>query len=159
MTLTKQFSRGSAGIARGVRNQVRLSLIHEYENYAIAKAALEDPTIRDQLIALGLNPVTGTGNGTLSAYAVDVDRDTSGRPLDPRRGYVVSGHLEDARSWLAGSFKYTEVLGEGRKYFENREFIQSIESRLTPIRVIEVGGSRGASIYQLSGGLDDAQIR
>jgi outer membrane protein assembly complex protein YaeT len=118
IVLTRQFSRGSAGIARSVRNELRASLIHEYENYQITQAALEDLAIRDQLIALGLNPVTGKGRGTLSAFEIDFDRDTSGRPLDPRTGYFLSAHVESAGSWLAGSFKYNEVLGEARKYFE-----------------------------------------
>lgn len=118
IVLTRQFNRGSAGIARSVRNELRASLIREYENYQITKDALQDVTIRDQLIALGLDPVSGKGKGTLSAFAVDFDRDTSGRPLDPRRGYLLSAHLESAGSWLAGSFKYNEALGEGRKYFD-----------------------------------------
>jgi outer membrane protein assembly complex protein YaeT len=116
--ITKEFGSGSAGIVRGVRNTLRGSLIREYENYAIAPAALNDLAIRDQLIALGLDPASGKGTGTLSAFAIDFDRDTSGRPLDPRRGYLVSGHIESAQTWLAGSFKYNEFMGEGRKYFE-----------------------------------------
>ena len=52
------------GFERGVRNQMRISFINEYENYAITRGALNDPTLRDELIALGLDPVTGKGNGT-----------------------------------------------------------------------------------------------
>lgn len=118
IVVAKEFGRGSAGILRGLRQEVRVSLIREYENYQVAKAALLDPSVRDQLIALGLNPVTGKGTGTLSAFEVDFDRDTSGRPLDPRTGYLVSAHLESAGSWLGGDFKYNEIYGEGRKYFE-----------------------------------------
>jgi outer membrane protein insertion porin family len=116
--LTRQFSRGSAGIARGVRNELRVSLIHEYENYQITEAALGDLSIRDQLIALGLNPITGKGKGTLSGFEIDFDRDTSARPLDPRTGYLLLAHVESAGPWLAGTFRYNEVLGDGRKYFE-----------------------------------------
>ncbi len=115
---TKQLTRGSAGVARSIRNELHFSLIREYENYQITKSALEDLTIRDQLIALGLDPVTGKGTGTLSAFDVDFDRDTSDRPLDPRRGYLVSAHFENAGSLFAGSFRYHELLGEGRKYFD-----------------------------------------
>jgi outer membrane protein assembly factor BamA len=116
--LTKQFDRGSAGILRGTHNEVRFSLIREYEDYQITNEALHDPTIREHLIALGLNPVTGKGHGTQSAIELDFDRDTSGRPLDPRTGYFISTHLESAGKWLSGDFKYNEVLGEGRRYFE-----------------------------------------
>jgi outer membrane protein assembly complex protein YaeT len=140
--LTRQFSRGSAGIARGVRNELRASLIHEYENYQITTIALQDLTIRDQLIALGLDPVSGKGRGTLSALEIDFDRDTSGRPLDPRTGYLLSAHVESAGSWLAGSFKYNEVLGEGRKYFElGPRFIWA-----TRMRAGTLAGPDGAEI-------------
>jgi outer membrane protein assembly complex protein YaeT len=163
--LTKQLTRGSAGVARSIRNELHVSLIREYENYQITKAALEDLSIRDQLIALGLNPVTGKGAGTLSAFDVDFDRDTSGRPLDPRRGYLVSAHFENAGSWLAGSYRYHELLGEGRKYFDlaprfvwaNRVLAGTIagpDSAVIPFyKRYFVGGStsvRGWGRYQIS---------
>lgn len=43
------------------------------------------------------------------------------------------------------------VVQEGRKYFENRDFIHSLESRLQPVHAIDLGGSRAASIYRLPG--------
>ncbi len=114
--LTKQFSRGSAGIMRGVRNEIRASLISEHETYGIANSALQDLSLRDQFIALGLDPVKGEGNGTLSALEIDYDRDTSGQPLDPRHGYVVQTHFETANNWLGGSFRYNEAAVEVRHY-------------------------------------------
>jgi outer membrane protein assembly complex protein YaeT len=116
LIFTKELSRGAAGAITNTHNEVRVSLINEHENYAIVTSALQDLTLRDQFIALGLDPTTGKGNGTLSAVEIDFDRDTSGRPLDPRKGYRLSTHLESADSWLGGSFRYNELAGEARHY-------------------------------------------
>jgi outer membrane protein assembly complex protein YaeT len=116
--LTKRFGRGPVGLDRGTVNELRMSIIDEYESYSIGDAALKDLTLRDQFIALGLDPITGRGNGRLSALAFDFDRDTAGQPLDPRHGYSLSAHMETADNWLGGSFRYNEFQGEGRKYFQ-----------------------------------------
>ncbi len=118
VVLSKDFSRAGVGAIRGVRNHVSLSLIREYEDYAISESALADLTFREELIALGLDPDTGRGKGTLSAFEIDFERNTSEQPLNPRQGYAVSGHLESAGSLLGGSFTYNEVLGEVRTYLE-----------------------------------------
>jgi outer membrane protein assembly complex protein YaeT len=116
-TLTKDFSRAGFGaIRRGVRNSVSASLIQEYEDYIVAPEVLADPTFRDELIALGLNPETGRGTGTVTAIEIDFERSTSMQPLDPRQGYLVSGHVEKAGQVLRGTFNYTELVGELRGY-------------------------------------------
>ena len=116
--ISKDFSRAGVGASRGVRNRISVSLIREYEDYAISEAALADVTFREELIALGLDPDTGRGSGTLSAFEVDFERNTSAQPLNPRQGYSISGHLESAGSLLGGSFTYNEILGETRTYLE-----------------------------------------
>jgi outer membrane protein insertion porin family len=115
-TLAKDFSRASVGSERGVRNSVSATFIHEYEEYAVVPSVLEDPTYRDELIALGLNPVTGRGKGTVTAFEIDFERNTAEQPLDPRQGYVVSGHVQRAGQWLRGTFDFTELYGEVRGY-------------------------------------------
>ena len=140
--ITKRFGRGPVGFDRGVRNELRMSIIDEYENYAISDSALKDFTLRDQFIALGLDPTTGKGNGRLSALEFDFDRDTAGQPLDPRQGYVISTHMETADNWLGGSFRYNEFMGEGRKYFQ-------LGNRLVWASRVKAGtllGSDGAKI-------------
>ena len=114
--LAKDFSRASVGGERGVRNTISVTLIQEYEDYMIAPSVLADPTFRDELIALGLNPETGRGTGTVAAVEIDFDRDTAGQPLAPRQGYVISAHVEKAGQVLRGSFNYTELTGEVRGY-------------------------------------------
>ena len=114
--VTKDFSRAGIGSTRGVRNVLSASLIQEYEDYTIAEDVLADPTFRDELIALGLDPETGRGTGTVAALELDFERNTAAQPLDPREGYMVSGHVERAGQWLRGTFDYTEVMGEVRGY-------------------------------------------
>jgi outer membrane protein assembly complex protein YaeT len=140
--ITKDFSRAGAGADRGVRNQISFALIREYERYAITESALGDLSIRDLLIALGLDPESGRGSGTLSAFEIDFERNTSAQPLDPRQGYAIAAHLESAGSLLGGSFNYNEVTGEGRKYFQ-------LKPRLVwanRIRAGTLAGSNGAQI-------------
>jgi outer membrane translocation and assembly module TamA len=103
---------------RFTRNELRTSYIREFEDYSISNEALADLSLRPALIALGLDPRTGTGQGTLSAVELGFERNTSGRPLDPRTGYVASAHLERAGGILGGSFRYSELVLEGRRYFE-----------------------------------------
>jgi outer membrane protein assembly complex protein YaeT len=114
--LTKDFSRAGVGGERGVRNVVSATLIQEYEAYTIAPTVLADATFRDELIALGLDPETGRGTGTVTALEFDFQRSTSAQPLDPRQGYVVDGHIEKAGRFLRGTFDYTELSGEVRGY-------------------------------------------
>ncbi len=114
--LTKDFSRASVAGERGVRNTVSATFIQEYEDYVVAPSVLADPSFRDELIALGLNPVTGRGSGTVAGMEFDFDRNTAAQPLDPRQGYVVQAHLEKAGQWLRGTFDYTELSGEVRGF-------------------------------------------
>lgn len=116
--ITKRFGHGPAGVDRGIRNELQMSIINEHESYSIGDEALKDPSLREQFIALGLDPITGKGNGRLSALEFDYERDTAGQPLDPHHGYLISAHLETADRLLGGSFRYNELVVEGRKYFQ-----------------------------------------
>ena len=116
VTVAKDFSRASVGGERGVRNVVSATFVQEYEDYAVAPSVLADPTFRDELIALGLNPVTGRGKGTVTAVEVDFERSTAAQVLNPRQGYVVNGHVQKAGQWARGTFDFTEFSGELRGY-------------------------------------------
>ena len=88
----------------------------------VTPEALADPLLRDDLIALGLNPETGFGQGTLGAIDIDVARSTVADLLDRDRGYALSGHLERAGRWLPGDFDYTELTAEARYYLSLGRF-------------------------------------
>jgi outer membrane protein assembly factor BamA len=140
--LTKRFGRGPVGLDRGVVNELRMSIIDEQESYSIGESALKDLTLREQFIALGLDPTTGKGNGRLSALELGFDRDTAADPLNPQQGYAVSAHVESADNWLGGNFRYNEFEAEGRKYFK-------LGNRLVWASRLQVGtlqGSDGAKI-------------
>ena len=140
--VSKDFSRTGVGTDRGARNRVNLSLIREYEKYSISASALADPTFREELIALGLDPDTGRGSGTLSAFEIDFERNTSTQPLNPRQGYSISAHLESAGPFLGGSFNYNELHGEVRTYLElGSRFIWANRARSGTL-----AGSDGAEI-------------
>ena len=94
-----------------------VSLINEFQRSAIANEALVDFTVRDDLIALGLDPRSGESRGTLSAVAFNVGRNTTNNILDARSGYVLNGQVEQAGKWLWGTFNYWSASGEGRHYF------------------------------------------
>jgi outer membrane protein assembly complex protein YaeT len=110
--------RSGGGPVLGSRPTTTLSLTYanEHENYTISQAALDDPTFRDELIALGLDPRTGKGRGTRSAISLDGGRNTTNNLLDAKHGYVASIHLEQAGRWLAGSYDYYELTSELRLY-------------------------------------------
>jgi outer membrane protein assembly complex protein YaeT len=119
---------GSPILGRRQSTTLTLTYANEWEDYTIAEATVNDPTFRDELIALGLNPDCltgprcGVGAGQLSSLILDGVRDTTGNLIDARRGYFINLHLESAGKWLGGDFNFHEFSGEGRVY-------QSIGSR------------------------------
>lgn len=116
-TFVRQIVHPAVGGAGQILHAISMSLIHEFEDYAISNDALKDLSFRDELIALGLDPRNGRGTGTLGAIAFDAQRNTTANLLDASRGYVVSAHFEQAGRWLPGDFDYQELSVEGRHYF------------------------------------------
>jgi outer membrane protein assembly complex protein YaeT len=114
-TVTRQFARDSV-LGPRPSTTAAFTYANEWEDYSISNEALEDLTFRDELIALGLDPRTGTGRGQRSAVSFDLARNTTGNLLDARRGYVASIHLEQAGRWLQGSYDYHELTAEARYY-------------------------------------------
>ncbi len=121
-----------------------VSLINEFQNSTITPEALEDFTIRDDLIALGLDPRTGESRGTLTAVAFDINRNTANNLLDASSGYVLNAHLEQAGKWLRGSYNYWSASGEVRHYLPvSRRFVAANRLRLGSIDGL---GSLGSSV-------------
>jgi outer membrane protein insertion porin family/translocation and assembly module TamA len=118
VTVTRQFRRARGPVRRGVRPTTTLAMTYanEWEDYTISNEALNDPSFRDELIALGLDPTTGSGRGQLSAIGIDFGRNTTENLLDARSGYVAAVHLEQAGRWLGGDFDFYELTLEGRYY-------------------------------------------
>ena len=93
-----------------------VSLTAEHDSSSVSDAALNDPSLIKDLIALGLNPITGEQNGTLNSLGFDLQHSTADNALDASRGYQFTFHVEQAGRILPGTFQYTGVSAEGRHY-------------------------------------------
>jgi outer membrane translocation and assembly module TamA len=102
---------------RSLQQFFTVSLQNEFQRSSITPEALEDFTVRDDLIALGLDPRGDIVEGTLTALAFAFNRNTTTNPLDARTGYVLSGRVEKAGRWLRGTYDYLAFGAEGRHYF------------------------------------------
>jgi len=143
-----------------------VSLISERDSSLVDSSVPSNVRLHNDLIALGLNPISGEQSGTLNAIGFDLQFSTAGNPLDARRGYQVTFHAEQAGRLLPGSFKYTSFSIEGRHYlplgnrlvWANRAQIANIappgdDPTLVPFgKRYFLGGSttnRGWGIYEL----------
>ena len=76
--------------SRNAESSFSLTYANEWQDYVVSEDTLNDPTQRDDLIALGLDPETGRGRGRVSALILDGGRNTTGNLLDARKGYVAT---------------------------------------------------------------------
>lgn len=106
-----------------------VSFVNERQESTIDPAALEDPTIRDDLIALGLDPTTGGSRGTLSGVAFDISRNTTDSLLNATSGYVLTGHVEQAGRLMWGSYNFWSATAEARHFLTLRRRV-TVANRL-----------------------------
>jgi outer membrane protein assembly complex protein YaeT len=123
VAIARDFGRaGRSVLGSRQASTLALTYVNEWEEYTIYDEALADPTFRDDLIALGLDPRCGTGPrcglgaGQLSSIMIDGARNTTNNLLDARTGYFANIHFERAGGFLGGDFEYHELSGEGRYY-------------------------------------------
>ena len=114
--MTYELSQRNAVTGRGGQSQITVSVIGERDDYVIQPWALEDLTVRSELIALGLDPRRGEAHGFLGAIAVDYQRTTADSVLDAKRGYTLLAHVERAGGFLPSDFAYKEYSVEARHY-------------------------------------------
>ena len=116
-TITREIGRTRrTATERRPTTTVSFTYANEWEDYTVSEETLADPTTWDDLIALGIDPRTGSGRGRRSSFSLDGGRNTTNNVLDARRGYVAALHLEQAGNWLGGDFDYWEINGEFRHY-------------------------------------------
>lgn len=136
VTLQRHFARGGPiGTSRLV-SSLSVGFLRNRESYTISNELLSDLSRRDEIIALKLDPRTGEGSGVLSALALDYSRNTTGNPLDARRGYLATVHYEEAGKFMQGDYDYREVTLEGRHYLP-------MFSRIVWANRIRLGGISG----------------
>jgi outer membrane protein assembly complex protein YaeT len=93
-----------------------VSFVNEFQRSAVTDEALEDLGLRDELIALGLDPTDGTQGGTVIGVELDFQRNATDSLLDARRGYYAAIHVEQAGAWLPGSYDYYSITTDARYY-------------------------------------------
>jgi outer membrane protein insertion porin family/translocation and assembly module TamA len=96
------------------------SLLTEHDVSSVEPGTLLNPLLRNDLIALGLDPRTGEQNGTLGAVAWDFQRSTADNVLNSHHGYQLAFHTERAGWIIPGTFHYYAVSGDGRHYLPVR---------------------------------------
>lgn len=97
-----------------------ISFTNERNDSTISQNVRDDlelfAELRNDLIALGLDPETGSQDGTLNAVGFDFQRSTADNPLNARRGYQIAGHVELAPKGFPGQYHYNLVTGDARYY-------------------------------------------
>jgi outer membrane protein assembly complex protein YaeT len=121
-TVTPAYSSSVSGAKISVthradpRTSWSVSFGSEYDHSTISDTALNDPSLRSALIALGLDPSTNAQSGTLSVVGFDLQHSTADSPLNAHHGYQIAFHAEDASSILRGTFGYLAGSIDARQY-------------------------------------------
>jgi outer membrane protein assembly complex protein YaeT len=115
-TINYHVERGGTPAQEPQRYDVHFTYRNEFLQYGIREASLDDLDLREERIALGLDPDTGRGEGTLASLDLDIQRVAVDDAFQPTRGTVLSAHLEHAKPWLGGTYDYNEVSADGRVY-------------------------------------------
>jgi outer membrane protein insertion porin family/translocation and assembly module TamA len=115
-SITREIVRRDPYGRRQAATRASVTFVDELERFSIQPEALQDPAFRDDLIALGLDPETGAGEGTLVALSFDLSHDTAGNALDARRGFFAALHLEQAAPFVSGDWTYFEATLDARGY-------------------------------------------
>ena len=105
------------------RTSWTVSFATEESSSTISEEALNDPTLRDDLIALGLDPDTGKQEGVSNGISLDLLHSTADNLLNARRGYQVAIHAESAGRYLPGSYNYYALSWDVRHYVPISESI------------------------------------
>ncbi len=98
------------------RTTASISITSEHDISAIASNVLSDLSLRNNLIALGLDPRTNEQRGTLNSIKLQAHHSTADNLLDPHKGYQLTASIEEGGRILPGSFKFTEIVAEARHY-------------------------------------------
>jgi outer membrane protein assembly factor BamA len=116
----------------------------ERNRTSIEDSVIGDASLVNDLIALGLDPTTGTQEGTLSAVGFDFRHAKTDSLLNPRKGFQLALHGEEAGILLPGTFNYYALTVDGRHY-------QPVGDRLVVATHAQVGniGPAGSGDVQV----------
>lgn len=131
----------------------RAGYAHEALNYTIAPLTLADISQFEELLALGLDPVSGLGQGRLTAVELNFERIAIDHPSDPRRGHALALFGRHAAPWMLGTYRFDEVITEGRVYMPAGERTTlASRVRIGAIFAKPVAGVPVSERYFLGGG-------
>lgn len=126
-TYTSTTRGGSAGIsyrfhqrrgrnAQPIEHVLDVKYLNQSLAYQIKPDSLSDLSHFEERVALGLDPVTGAGNGRVGAVDVDFSRTAVDNQVDAHSGHVASLHVEHAARSLGGTFRYDDISAQARVY-------------------------------------------
>ena len=98
------------------RTTASVSFTSEFDASSIAPAVQSNLALRNNLIALGLNPETNEQRGQLNSIKLEAHHSTADSLLNPRKGYQLTFSIEQGGRFLPGTFKFTQVSTEARHY-------------------------------------------
>jgi outer membrane protein insertion porin family len=133
VTLAYRFDRPGRG-REAVHYRVGGGPVHSFLKYGIAPDSLDDQSRRLERIALGLDPDTGRGSGTVGSVEVDFDRTAIDVLANPRRGTKTALHFEMASEGLAGTYRFTEVAADVRGFLPAGRYVVAGRLRVAGIR-------------------------
>jgi outer membrane protein assembly complex protein YaeT len=116
LTVERVLARAGPASQRAASTAISLTYTNEFESYRVSELALNTPTFYKNLLALGLDPLTGQGRGLLSSLDLDFHRSTADSTVDAQHGYTLNAHMEQAGRLLGGDFDFFETILEGRYY-------------------------------------------
>jgi outer membrane protein assembly complex protein YaeT len=99
------------------RTTASLSITSEFDASSIATAVQGNLALRNNLIALGLDPATNEQRGQLNSIKLEAHHSTADNLLNPRKGYQLTASIEQGGRLLPGTFKFTQISAEARHYF------------------------------------------
>ena len=108
------------------------SIFTERGSSEILPSVRNNLEVRNDLIAIGLDPTTDRQAGTTNAVAFDLQHSTADNVLNARRGYQIAFHTESAGQFLPGTFNYFATSADGRHYLP-------IGSRLVVANRLQLG--------------------
>src|SRR5204863_1742508 len=99
------------------RTSAALTFRTERDATSINADVAADPKLRNNLIALGLDPRTEQQRGILNSIKIEGHHSTADSLLNPLKGYQATASIEEAGRLLPGTFRFTQVTLDGRHYF------------------------------------------
>jgi outer membrane protein assembly complex protein YaeT len=115
-TVNYHHESGGTPAREPLRYDLHFTYRNEFLEYGIREESLDDLDRRAERIALGLDPDTGRGQGTLASLDFDIQRVAVDDAFQPRRGSVIAAHFEHAKPWLGGTYDFNEISADGRLY-------------------------------------------